>query len=327
MAQRRTKWEDMWNMPAKDRLLQRLLHDPQDAWNEFGTLHAEDRNKNDFATRRGYFILSDMPTASGKAFCLFDNRPYKKEGGGNTRDHRRRQKLMELFREKLRDAGISELGYGTYPRPGEELAGYTSAIILDADDSKTEIIIGGFHQSVRETEEWHVNGRDDEQARDEEEEVEHQLEMVNADESVNEGSAFPKLVNVGIATQLRQVRIGQDAFSCAVRENYGHRCCFPGCDVDHDDLLVAAHIDRWADNPQARGDISNGLCLCGLHDKAFESGFFTLTDELLVKVDVRKAKLSTWVVSQLQKADGLPIKTGKIRPCAVAAAKHRERQA
>jgi hypothetical protein len=321
MGKRRGKWEDIFQMSAKGRLLQRLRYDPQEAWNEFATLHAEHRNKNDFATRRGYFIVPDMPTASGKAFCLFDNRPYRKEGGGNTMDHRRRQKLMELFREKLRDAGISELGYGTYPPPGQELAGYTSAIILDADDSKTQIIIDGFHESVRETDEWHAN------ARDQEHEPEHQLKVDRAEESVKEGSALPNLVNVGVASQVRQVRVGQDAFSRAVRENYGHRCCFPGCDVDHDDLLVAAHIDRWADNPQARGDVANGLCLCGLHDRAFECGFFTLTDQLLVKVDIRKAKLSKWVVSELQKADGLPIRTGKICPCAVAVAKHRERHA
>jgi hypothetical protein len=318
MAKRRNKWEDMFTMPAKDRLIQRLRSDPpQEAWNEFATLHAEDRSKNDFATHRGYFILSDMPTASGKAFCLFDNRPYTKADGGN----RRREKLLELFREKMKDADITELGYGTYPPPGEEQAGYTYAIMLDAGDSKTEIIIEAFEQSVRETDEWHAN------AGGEEKGVERQLTIDRGEESANKESALPKLVNVGVASQFRQVRVGQDAFSRAVRENYGHRCCFPDCDVDHDDLLVAAHIDRWADNPQARGDVANGLCLCGLHDKAFESGFFTLTDDLLVKIDVRKAKLSKWVVSQLQKADGLPIKTGRICPCAVAVAKHRERHA
>ena len=217
MAKRRFKWEEMWKMPAKDRLLQRLRYtsdDPQEAWNEFATLHAEDRHNNDFATRRGYFIVPDLPTSSGKAFCLFDNRPYTKADGGN----RRREKLMELFREKLKDAGISELGYGTYPRAGEEQAGYTSAIMLDADESKTQIIIDGFHQSVRETDEWHAS------ARGEGEEVELPLEIDGAEDSVGEESALPNLVNVGVATQVRQVRVGQDAFSHAVRENYGHPC-------------------------------------------------------------------------------------------------------
>ena len=95
MARRSAKWEDMLRMPAKDRLLQRLRYtsdDPQEAWNEFATLHAQDRHKNDFATRRGYFIVPDLPTSSGKAFCLFDNRPYTSADGGN----RRREKLMEL---------------------------------------------------------------------------------------------------------------------------------------------------------------------------------------------------------------------------------------
>jgi hypothetical protein len=321
MAKRKSKWEDMFTISAKERLIQRLRYDdPKEVWNEFATLYAKDRHENDFATRRGYFTVSDVPTASGHAFCIFDNRPYRKEGTGNAIDHRRREKLMELFREKLKHGAIFELGCGAYPTPGEEQAGYSSAIMLDADDSKTEMIIDAFHESVRETDEWHAN-------ESHEKEIEHAHEARDVARSPNAVRALPDLVNVGVASQVRQVRVGQDAFSRAVRENYGHRCCFPGCAVDHDDLLVAAHIDRWADNPEARGDVANGLCLCGLHDKAFESGFFTLTDDLFVKVDVRKGKLSTWVVSQLQKADGLPIEIGRIRPCSAALAKHRERHA
>jgi predicted restriction endonuclease len=119
--------------------------------------------------------------------------------------------------------------------------------------------------------------------------------------------------------------VGQDAFSIAVRQNYEHRCCFPGCEVDHDALLVAAHITRWADNSAARGEISNGLCLCGLHDKAFEAGFFTIADDLTVTVDLQRAPESIWITSLLQQANGQQIKLGKIRPSLEAIREHRNR--
>jgi hypothetical protein len=62
-----------------------------------------------------------------------------------------------------------------------------------------------------------------------------------------------------------------------------------------------------------------------LHDKAFELGFFTLTDELVVKVDFQKASQSRWVESNLKKADGQKIRLGKTRPSIGAIRQHRER--
>ena len=42
------------------------------------------------------------------------------------------------------------------------------------------------------------------------------------------------------------------------------------------------HIARWVDNPEKRGNTSNGLCFCPLHDKAFEVGYFSLDDEFCI---------------------------------------------
>lgn len=83
---------------------------------------------------------------------------------------------------------------------------------------------------------------------------------------------------------LRQVkqRIGQSQFSKAVKKNYGYKCCFPDCKVADFRFLVGSHIARWVDNPDKRGNISNGLCFCPIHDKAFELGYFSLDDGLCV---------------------------------------------
>lgn len=83
---------------------------------------------------------------------------------------------------------------------------------------------------------------------------------------------------------LRQVkqRIGQSQFSKAVKENYHYTCCFPKCKVSDPKFLVGSHIARWVDNPQKRGNTSNGLCFCPIHDKAFEIGYFSLDDEFCV---------------------------------------------
>lgn len=83
---------------------------------------------------------------------------------------------------------------------------------------------------------------------------------------------------------LRQVkqRIGQSQFSKAVKENYHYKCCFPDCEISDHKFLVGSHIARWVDNPDKRGNTSNGLCLCPIHDKAFENGYFSLDNEFRI---------------------------------------------
>lgn len=68
----------------------------------------------------------------------------------------------------------------------------------------------------------------------------------------------------------------------AVKENYQYKCCFPGCCISDRSFLIGSHIARWVDNPDKRGNTSNGLCLCPIHDKAFENGYFSLDDEFRV---------------------------------------------
>ncbi len=79
---------------------------------------------------------------------------------------------------------------------------------------------------------------------------------------------------------LQRRRIGQKRLRKLSLDNYGHRCAL--CDVQHDQLLVAAHIARWSDNPEARGRLSNVICLCRFHDPLFEMGYISLADDYTV---------------------------------------------
>ena len=126
--------------------------------------------------------------------------------------------------------------------------------------------------------------------------------------------------------QIAQIRRrqGQAAFSARVRVNYRHKCCFPGCPVADGKFLVGAHIDRWTDSADFRGDPANGLCMCLLHDKAFEIGLFTLTDDFRVSCDPDVAK-SPWGKENLVPFEGQSIRLGLIKPATEVLRRHRER--
>jgi len=93
-------------------------------------------------------------------------------------------------------------------------------------------------------------------------------------------------ISIPTSEQLRilKVRIGQTKFSDQIKRAYGNICCFPECDVSDPRFLIGAHIDRWADNDKLRGHLGNGLCLCLMHDKAFEAGLFTIDSRYQVYV-------------------------------------------
>ncbi len=75
-----------------------------------------------------------------------------------------------------------------------------------------------------------------------------------------------------------RVRRGMNALRKKTLYNYKNNCAL--CDINDDGLLVASHIDRWADNQEARGLLSNTICFCTFHDKLFENGYFSMMDNL-----------------------------------------------
>jgi putative restriction endonuclease len=121
-------------------------------------------------------------------------------------------------------------------------------------------------------------------------------------------------VYTGQQLRLVQSRVGQADFSNQVRKNYGSRCSFPGCDVTDAGFLVGAHIARWADANLWRGKLENGMCLCLMHDKAFEDGLFTIDGQRCIRVNPRLAENSDWARKHLTPFEGLGIGSSQVAP-------------
>src|SRR5439155_22831353 len=73
------------------------------------------------------------------------------------------------------------------------------------------------------------------------------------------------------------VRQKHEALRRAVLSNYEGRCSF--CDMNIPEMLVAAHIHAWNEDVQNRLNLSNTLCLCVLHHRAFDNGFLSVSED------------------------------------------------
>jgi putative restriction endonuclease len=78
-------------------------------------------------------------------------------------------------------------------------------------------------------------------------------------------------------TTLVKQRTKQAFFRKSVLSSYGAMCCISG--VSETRLLVASHIVPWSEDKSNRLNPSNGLCLSAIHDKAFDSHLFSLTND------------------------------------------------
>ncbi|RJQ49927.1 MAG: HNH endonuclease [Nitrospiraceae bacterium] len=85
-------------------------------------------------------------------------------------------------------------------------------------------------------------------------------------------------------------RLVQSFFRRAVLSSYESSCCICGTDIAQ--LLVASHIIPWSESKGIRTDPENGLCLCALHDKAFDRGLISLNTslEILVSPVIKKTR-------------------------------------
>jgi putative restriction endonuclease len=81
---------------------------------------------------------------------------------------------------------------------------------------------------------------------------------------------------------LIRVRVNQSFFRKTILASYDHRCCITGIAIP--DLLIASHIVPWSVDRKNRMNPSNGLCLNALHDRAFDTGFITITPDYIVRV-------------------------------------------
>lgn len=119
-------------------------------------------------------------------------------------------------------------------------------------------------------------------------------------------------------------RIKQTFFRRAVLSSYRGRCCMSG--LSESRLLIASHIVPWSKDKANRLNPSNGLCLSAIHDRAFDKGLVTLTDDFKIVVSEElKRKNEPFVNSVLLPLDGRPIELPeRFMPSAEFLTRHRK---
>jgi len=87
---------------------------------------------------------------------------------------------------------------------------------------------------------------------------------------------------------LTEQRVKQHFFRRAVLSSYRGRCCISG--LSDTRLLMASHIVPWSNDKANRLNPSNGLCLSAIHDKAFDRGLITISDnyEVILSEQLKK---------------------------------------
>jgi len=83
-----------------------------------------------------------------------------------------------------------------------------------------------------------------------------------------------------------EVRIAQQFFRRSVAAAYQYKCAICGLE-GLPRLLVASHIIPWKSDVTRRADPRNGLLLCAIHDRAFDTGLIGLNDKLEVMLSLK----------------------------------------
>ena len=79
-----------------------------------------------------------------------------------------------------------------------------------------------------------------------------------------------------------KTRVNQALFRKIILSSYDGKCCITG--IENSELLVAGHIIPWSRDSKNRLNPMNGLCLNALHDRAFDKGLITISEDYRVVV-------------------------------------------
>lgn len=106
-------------------------------------------------------------------------------------------------------------------------------------------------------------------------------QQLDANAAEDLGFENDALIQEDYTGETRQVlstqRIKQHFFRRAVLSSYRGRCCMTG--LSESRLLLASHIVPWSRDKTNRLNPSNGLCLSAIHDRAFDKGLISLTND------------------------------------------------
>lgn len=105
---------------------------------------------------------------------------------------------------------------------------------------------------------------------------------------------------------MTEQRVKQNFFRRAVLSSYNEKCCITG--ISDKRLLVASHIVPWSKDTQNRLNPRNGLSLSCLHDKAFDRGLITFSDqyEVILSREIKKSK-DEYIALNFHCFEGRPI--------------------
>src|ERR1700722_18439233 len=137
-------------------------------------------------------------------------------------------------------------------------------------------ISGATHGAKAEREIWEEFSGDWERLAYESEKLTiavHHAEVVTDESLFPEGKTREAIV---------RVRVNQAFFRAAVLAAYDLCCCITGLAVP--ELLNASHIVPWRVDHKNRTNPRNGLCLNATHDRAFDCGLMTVTEDYRVKL-------------------------------------------
>ena len=119
-------------------------------------------------------------------------------------------------------------------------------------------------------------------------------------------------------------RIKQSFFRRAVLSSYRGRCCMSG--LSEPRLLTASHIVPWSKDKANRLNPRNGLCLSAIHDRAFDQGLITLSDDLKIIVSKElKQQAENFAQALVVAIEGRPIENPeRFMPSLDFIARHRK---
>ena len=112
--------------------------------------------------------------------------------------------------------------------------------------------------------------------------LESELLLENLETKKLDEIEFDTIIEKAGEEKLRLVktRVNQSFFRKMVLVNYDEKCAL--CSLNHSSLLMASHIVPWSEDKENRLNPKNGLCLCAIHDKAFDRGLISFDDNLTI---------------------------------------------
>lgn len=93
----------------------------------------------------------------------------------------------------------------------------------------------------------------------------------------------------GLETEVvTRVRVNQHFFRSMILAGYESKCAI--CALPFAPLLVASHIVPWSVDKTLRMNPQNGVCLCSIHDRAFDAGLLVINPDYRIDIhpDIRR---------------------------------------